>query len=488
MAKIKGNKKNNTLKGTKKSDQIYGLDGDDTLLGKAGNDKLFGGDGKDVLDGGLGDDILKGGAGDDLMIAGEGKQTYVGGSGIDTVSYVNSKLAVDVELLLGTGAGGAQFDKFKSIENVDGSAFNDRIEGDGGANRLRGLGGNDNLKGGAGNDILDGGDGNDVLEGGAGADAFIGGAGFDTVTYVREKSAVNVYLFGAANSGAAAGDTFSGIEQVTGTLYNDVIQGDEAANRLYGLNGADTINGRGGNDIIDGGDGADLLDGGAGNDLIYSADETSLSNDIIVGGAGKDTVSYFGADSGVIVDLTANTSGGAALGDSYASVENVIGTYHDDVLRPAAGGTAFGDRGNDTIYDVSGSSEVLRGGRGNDTLSDSDSVRDHFVLENYGDGTFDTVSGFNSGGAANNDQFWLVKNMFAGLNADAQGVLATGYFINANNNHNATAAHAQLIYQGDTKSIWYDADGTGSGAAVKIATLTGGPVTLVNADFRLVDI
>ena len=231
------------------------------------------------------------------------------------------------------------------------------------------------------------------------------------------------------------------------------------------------------NDIIDGGDGADLLDGGAGNDRIYAADETVLSNDIIVGGSGTgDTVDYFGASGGVSVDLTANTSGGAAAGDTFTAVENVNGYYYGDTLRPAANGYAFGDRGNDFIFDSTGT-EHLRGGRDTDYLSDNqfgeDGLRDIFILEN-GLGA-DNIAGFNSGSNANSDRFWLPEDMFSGLSHNAQGVLAAGYFINKAGDHNATAAHAQLIYQGDSHAIWFDQDGTGGGAAVKIAALAFGP-------------
>jgi Ca2+-binding RTX toxin-like protein len=491
MAKIKGNKKANKLKGTKGPDVIAGLGGNDVLRGKAGDDRLKGGAGDDILDGGAGSDIMKGGAGNDRFVAGEGGDLYDGGAGIDLVDFTANPLGVTVELLLMTDTFGGLQRAYRSIENIDGSAYGDILEGDGAANHFRGLGGNDSLRGGAGDDTLDGGNGNDVLEGGSGADALIGGSGYDTVTYHRENSGVSVYLFGAANGGAAAGDTLSGIEQVTGTLYADVIQGDDLANRLNGLNGADVLNGRGGNDVLDGGDGADILDGGANNDIIYAADETGLFNDIIVGGSGNDTVDYFGAASGVAVDLTANTSGGAAAGDSYTSLENVNGYYYDDTLRPGPNGRAFGDRGADTIYDSTGT-ELLRGGRGADILSDiqfgEDGLRDIFVLESYGDGTFDTILGFTTASGAAADLFWLPKSMFGGLSANAEGVLASGYFINAANNHAATAAHAQLIYQQDTASIWYDADGTGGGAAVKVAVLAPGPVSLAGGHFLLVDV
>ena len=486
MAKIKGNKKANKLKGKKGPDVIAGLGGNDVLWGKAGDDKLKGGSGDDILDGGAGNDIMKGGAGNDRFIAGEGGDLYDGGAGIDLVDFTANPLGVTVDLLLMTDTFGGLQRAYRSIENIDGSAFGDILEGDGAANHFRGLGGNDSLRGGAGDDILDGGDGNDVLEGGAGADALIGGSGYDTVTYHRETSGVSVYLFGAANGGAAAGDTFSGIEQVTGTLYNDVIQGDDLANRLNGLNGADVLNGRGGNDVLDGGDGADILDGGGGDDILYAADETAASGDIVVGGSGNDTVDYFGALSGVSVDLTANTSGGAAAGDSYTGVENVNGYYFNDTLRPGPNGRAFGDRGDDTIYDSTGT-EVLRGGRGADILSDvqfgEDGLRDIFVLE-VGFG-MDIVLGFSQSSSAAGDRFWLQEGQFD-IAHNANGTIVFGQILNATSSA-ATNASQRLIFDQDPgdRILYYDPDGNGSAAPVAIAKLNG-IASIDNYDFLVV--
>ena len=85
------------------------------------------------------------------------------------------------------------------------------------------------LKGGAGQDKLFGDGGNDQLEGGIGADQLNGDAGFDAASYQAAAAAVTVYLDpanAAKNSGDAKGDTFSSIENLIGSGFNDKLFGD----------------------------------------------------------------------------------------------------------------------------------------------------------------------------------------------------------------------------------------------------------------------
>jgi serralysin len=69
---------------------------------------------------------------------------------------------------------------------------------------------------------------------------------------------------------AAAKDSMSGIENLSGTAFDDILRGDGNANRLSGGNGNDTLDGRGGNDTLTGGGGADrfVFERGGGHDLL----------------------------------------------------------------------------------------------------------------------------------------------------------------------------------------------------------------------------
>ena len=140
--------------------------------------------------------------------------------------------------------GAAAGDTFTSIEIIAGSPHADSLTGDASANVLRGQDGNDNLHGLAGADQLFGLAGDDTLEGGPGGDALDGGDDTDTASYAGASAAVTVDLDDPANNtGAAAGDTFTSIEIIAGSLNADTLTGDAKANTLRGLAGNDTLTG-----------------------------------------------------------------------------------------------------------------------------------------------------------------------------------------------------------------------------------------------------
>ena len=349
----------NNLQGYLGNDELDGREGDDQLLGGAGNDELdggegddqlYGGDGNDELDGREGDDRLLGGAGNDVLDGGEGNDTLaglggadelIGGPGGDTAVYSLSYAGVEVRLDDGTARGGdAEGDTFVDIEHLSGSIYADILAGDSRDNRLEGDTGDDRLEGGYGNDVLDGGEGNDTLAGQGGADELIGGSGQDIAAYKSSDAGVEVRLDdGTARGGDAEGDTFAGIENLTGSNHADILAGDLRDNRLEG---------GGGNDVLDGGEGDDTLAGQAG------ADE-------LIGGSGQDTAAYELSYAGVVVRLDDGTArGGDAEGDTFAGIENLTGSNHADILA--------GDL-RDNRLEGGGGNDVLDGGEGDDTLA-----------------------------------------------------------------------------------------------------------------------
>jgi Ca2+-binding RTX toxin-like protein len=311
----------------------------ENAIGSNGDDRIYGNAAANTLDGGGGNDVLDGRAGNDILIGGAGADQLIGGAGSDTASYAGSSAAVDVNLWIHYAAlGDAAGDVLTGIENLTGSAGNDAligddsanvIEGGAGADWLSGLGGIDTLSyassagvgvavnlqsgyaangdaqgdtilgfenvtgsrfadwifGDDGVNVINGGAGNDVLMGGAGADALIGGAGIDTAIYTWASSAVDVNLWlNAGSLGESAGDTLSGIENLTGSAYNDALIGNDGNNILDGGSGDDWMSATGGSDTLRGGEGNDTLLGGTGKDffLFDSALNGAINRDTIV--------------------------------------------------------------------------------------------------------------------------------------------------------------------------------------------------------------
>ncbi len=349
------------------------VDGDDTLSGGNGNDIIRGGGGNDLLDGGNGDDLLDGGTGNDVLIGGAGADKLNGSNGVDTADYSGSTTGVNVNLTTGVGTGGdAQGDTLSGIENLIGSKFDDVLTGDANSN------------------MLDGGAGNDTLAGGTAADKLIGGSGVDRADYSASTAGVTINLAtGTGVGGTADGDTLSSIENVTGSVFDDVITGDNNANTVNAGAGNDYVDGGVGNDVIYGGDGNDTLTGNYGTDKMYGegGNDTFLAEwdegngDYYNGGDGVDTYQIDGTvvqNYALQIDLAAGTS---QYHDTFISVENLIGGTSNDVFAGDNGVNQFwgrngndvldGRSGNDALYGDAGD-DVLIGGEGADTLVGGD--------------------------------------------------------------------------------------------------------------------
>ena len=161
--------------------------------------------------------------------------------------------------------------------------------------------GNDILIGNAVANILTGNGGNDFLMGKAGGDTLNGGSGFDTASYALATAGVTAALGnsgnGSGSGGEAAGDTYTGIEKLEGSNFNDTLTSGNAANTLSGLDGNDYLSGGNASDILEGGDGADLLAGGNDNDTLSGgAGNDGLDGgngaDLLDGGADNDTLDW----------------------------------------------------------------------------------------------------------------------------------------------------------------------------------------------------
>lgn len=296
-------------------DVVHGGPGDETrLLGDdhhedTGDDQVFGDDGDDELEGepGTGTDLVDGGAGD------------------DSVNFYPSDRGVTIDVEAGTATGDA-VDTLIGLEVYVGSEHADVLTGSPGADHLigiygddvvEGLGGDDTLsahrgtiRGGRGQDtfvspdeetdgltvrlgrgddlaVLDalrrttvrGGPGEDVFDvpvPGFGVDAdgafahLRGGPGRDLLTFARYERRVRIDVRAGSATWSQGTLSFVGIEELHGSLRDDVLLGSSRADRLFGGEGDDVLRGRSGQDRLHGGQGRDTAYGGPGRDWCWA--------------------------------------------------------------------------------------------------------------------------------------------------------------------------------------------------------------------------
>ena len=285
--------------GTDFSNKILSDRGDDSIYGAGGNDWLRGGDGNDFIQGGDGNDVIEDSSGANIFIGGNGND-YISGSGTDAY---NGNAGDDfifggtfpVVGLAGIGndwvRGGTDNDTLSGDDGNDwleGGEGGDGIAGDvvGPAGVTLNVPGNDVLIGNSGNDLLDGFDGADVYVPGDGTDLNTGGLGFDWVTYFNDGQVGGVDE-DLSNFAPAPGlvlanlaDQFQEIEGLSGGAYDDILSGTSVT----------TLGGTASNGLALGD--CSLIAGlnSGSNRLLPTATCAWNSGDIIIGGAGSDTI------------------------------------------------------------------------------------------------------------------------------------------------------------------------------------------------------
>jgi Ca2+-binding RTX toxin-like protein len=163
---------------------------------------------------------------------------------------------------------------------------------------------------------------------------------------------------------------------VTGTDASEKINSADGVTQ-----GNDTILGLGGNDKIFGLGGRDLILGGLGADTID-------------GGLGIDTADYSDSSTGVVVSLATGAGhGGTAEDDVLISIENLIGSLHDDTLIGGSDVNVLsGGQGDDRLTGGEGA-DLLSGGAGRDTADYYDSLTGVSVSLTTGEGRGGTAEG-----------------------------------------------------------------------------------------------
>jgi Ca2+-binding RTX toxin-like protein len=224
---------------------------------------------------------------------------------------------------------------------------------------------------------------------------------------------------------------------ITGTEDDDTLSGTIGDDVINALGGNDFVTGGGGADEINGGDGNDFLNGQAGADVIDGGNE----DDFILGGDGND---------------------------------QLFGGAGDDSLFAQSGNDELsGGDGSDTLNGGEGDN-LLDGGSGSDVMVGGDGA-DIFAFQSSADGP-DEITDFASG----TDQIQVSASAFGGgLTAGGSVSLVSG------TDPAASGANGQFLFDTDDGTLYWDADGTGAGTAVLIATLSNVP-PLAASDFVVI--
>jgi len=387
-ATIAGDNEANEIAGTDNSDIIFARGGNDVVSGFGGDDEIHGGDGQDLLAGNGGNDELHGDDGNDLIRGGPGNDVIDGSDGFDRFSdFSTATTGITISLLIaGPQDTGNGIDTFIGIEALSGTPFDDHLTGDDNVNVFLVVGGgNDTVSGEGGDDLVEVGPGTHVLDGGLDNDSLSlrgNGQGIDA-----DGVTVSLDLQGAAQDTEQGMMTLTGFENLSGSVFDDfltgndednILAGDEGLDWLTGGDGADTLlgDGRYGVDDTAGLAGPpkvfdetlDRIGGGLGDDIL----EGGLGNDELNGGGGYDTASYGNAAGSVTVDLDAGTATGADDNDTLTSIENVYGSGFADIVNGDEGDNVLiGNNGNDQLFGEDGN-DLIRGQAGDDYIDGGD--------------------------------------------------------------------------------------------------------------------
>ena len=456
------------LSGSNAAERLEGRLGNDTLSGMSGNDTLEGGDGDDVLDGGFGADFVRGGTGNDTLMShdfaddGHGPDTLDGGPGNDTYDLRMSPFDSQLTPVL-LDAGGVDTvlshhhvtlpDGIENLELFEASSGNGNALGNVIATHtnephtyfIGGLGGNDTLIGGDDMDFMTGGTGNDVF-------VFLGPSGqlfsdtledFASGTDRLQFDNRGFTALGGAGNFAAGDARFASGAGLT--------SGQDSSDRLV----YDTLNG----------------------DLYYDADGSGAAKSILV--AHLTNAPALRATD-ITVSGSSGTSGGTAGLQGTAGNDVLVGTEANDSISGLAGNdTLRGQGGDDTLVggdgkdrlEGRGGHDFLTGGAGNDLF---------MFLDAPGAAGVDRITDFVRG----SDEVVLENAVHKGLGTS--GAMLAG---DARFRAGAGITHGQdstdrIIYDTSTGQLFYDADGSGAGGSVMIATFAGNPA-LTATDFTV---
>lgn len=474
--------------------------GNDTIIGSQGAETVYGGEGNDIVEGGRGDDTAYLGRGNDVFIwkPGDGSDLVEGEAGFDTLHFDGS----DGDEVMQLSPNGDRLKFFRDLGNINmdlGSIERVEVEAKGGndfitANLPTGAApanvefyvdggdGNDTIEGGNGNDTFYGGNGNDVMDGNRGDDTAYMGEGDDLFIWdpgdgsdlIDGEKGYDTMRFNGSGSNedfdfTANGDFLRFFRSV-GEIVMDTTSVEQVDLNANGGEDTVTINDLQDTDVkainINLGGPTDPQTGDGAKDTVT-----------VNGTTQKDTISIYGDADGVVVEgLASKVSITYAEYDKDTLIVNgdggndkidASGLAKDTIQLSINGGagkdTLIGGQGDEYIDGGEGN-DLIIAGYGNDTVTGG-TGRDAFRF-NAPDEGVDTITDFNP-----------LEDVIQVLGSSFQVGWQEGT-ISADQFHvglGAADASDRFIYNDKTGDLFFDADGWGNTAAVKLATLTGAP-------------
>jgi Ca2+-binding RTX toxin-like protein len=421
----------------------YGGDGNDWLQQGSeygGFQRFYGGEGEDILQSlhPSAFNFMEGGGGRDAIYGGGGTDVIYGGDGNDSGFNSFDESVVTVT------AGAPYPGFFITLQaGLFGEAGQDSIYGGQGDDLLNGGSENDFLSGDEGDDRLIGGTGADVMDGGPGNDQFFVDNAADSVSEARGQGTDRVFAdVSYALAPGAEIETMSTTDNAGTAPIN--LSGNELAQTIFGNAGDNMLRGLGG---------GDSFVGLGGNDFYFVDD----ARDNVSETAGQGTDRVFAS-------VSWNMTPGAEI----------------EMLTTAdsAGTQSINLRGNEFANTIIGNAgaNIISGGLGSDTLFGLGG-NDFFLFDKTpGPGNVDQIADF----AIGEDRIVFLQSAFTSLST---GALSAANFL-----VRGTAAQDGndfVIYDRNAGSVFYDADGSGAGVAVQIATVTAN-LPLQASDFVVV--
>ena len=412
-----------SLAGTGAEDLIVTSSTAVAVTGNASINLLVGNDADNRLDGRAAADEMRGGGGNDLYFVDDAWDEVIETAGGGTDKVKSSAQSYELD------------EKVENLELIGNAVYG---YGNGLANRIVGNDGDNIIDGRGGVDILIGGQGDDVyrLDNVAEAPVERRGEGRDTV----ESSVSHVLPANVENLVLTERWTGHGYSDLNGT-------GNGLANELIGHEGRNVLDGRGGADRMVGGRGEDtyIVDD-AGDTIIEGF--SSLETDAVM-----TSLTYFALPQ-YVENLTYT-----GLADFIG-----IGTSYNNVMT--------GSTGNDSLRSAGGRDRLF--GRGGTDILTGGTNADEFVFDTDPavEAGADSITDF----SAAEDSILLDISVFTEI---AAGVLADAAFCLGTQ---ALDADDRIVCDVETGNVFYDADGSGEGAAILFVQVTAG-TPLTSADF-----